>query len=128
MGNTGTPWTGRQWEFIKWYATPTEAREPRNQGDFAKSIGVNKNTLVKWKQKPGFYEEVNAIGRDMFKESMRDIFAAHILKAMEGDVPAIRLAYEMGGEISEDGQTTNVVVEIKGYAVREASPDAWDDG
>lgn len=91
-------WTAAQFKFIEWLSVPKKLRKPKTQDAFAKEIGVDPSTLWYWKRLPGFQDEVSRLCREMLKDNITDIYAALINKAIDGDVPAIKLAMEMTRE------------------------------
>lgn len=91
-------WTSRQLEFMAWLATPKNDRNPKTQVLFAKHIKADPATLSDWKKLPGFQAEVIKLCRSLVKDSLPDIYGALTDKAIEGDVPAIKLVMEMIGE------------------------------
>lgn len=73
-------------EFIYWLATPIDLREVKTQGDFAKKIGVDQNTLSEWKKREGFQDLLIDTIKSNFRER-----SASVLRAVE------RRAHGRGG-------------------------------
>lgn len=74
------------YEFLYWMATPIDLRTEKTQKEFALRIKVAQETLVEWKKREGFYEELNRIRISIFSER-----ASNVLRAVE------RRALERGG-------------------------------
>ncbi len=55
-------------EFIHWVARPKPLRVPKTQRDLAKKHGIAEETLSRWKNKEGFWDEV----RKEIKQWARD--------------------------------------------------------
>ena len=62
--------------FIDWIAMPSVYRKPETQSDFSKDNKIDEDTLVKWKKRPGFYEEVTRRRRKYFKDDAGDVILA----------------------------------------------------
>jgi hypothetical protein len=73
-------------EFIYWLSTPIDLREIKTHEEFAKKIGVSKDTLTDWKKREGF--------QDLLMETIKTTFrerSAGVLRAVE------RRAHKSGG-------------------------------
>jgi len=80
---------------MQWMSIPKAERKPKTQTLFAKLHDVDERTLSDWKRINGFSEEVAKLARFLLKDAITDIYAALAKRAIEGDVPAIKLAMEM---------------------------------
>lgn len=61
-------------KFVEWLATPPGDRVPQTQAALADELGVNRQTLAKWKTDVRFVSEVSArIGRHVDLELMPSI-------------------------------------------------------
>ena len=97
--------TPNQCKFIEWLATPRHKRMPPTIELFADSIRINATTLYRWKKIDGFQDEVTAMARQGLGAALPDIYGALIREADQGNVPAIKLAFEMTGEYTPKQQT-----------------------
>ena len=75
--------------------------------EVAGRIGVTRETLYEWRQRPDFQELVLSIGREALKLEMPKIYRALSLKAQSGDVKAIELAMKVSGELAEKQAETD---------------------
>jgi hypothetical protein len=67
----------KQQQFIEWLCTPPREREPRQQGDFAKTLCIASTRLSEWKRDPDFVKRWEAhylmtIGSPERKSSLMD--------------------------------------------------------
>ena len=67
-------------QFAKWYATPGQFREPENQKEFARSVGVCEDTLTDWKRHPQFWPIVQIAMSEWMKEHIPDVMGGLYLK------------------------------------------------
>lgn len=96
--NTTKKWSANQLKFIHWLAIPKKERKPRTQQELAREMGLDPATLSDWKNIPGFTDEVTTLARQALRDALTDVYAALIKRAIDGDVPAIKLAMEMTRE------------------------------
>lgn len=95
-------WTAEQFQYIQWLSvTKIEKAEsdeiPSTQAQLAKTLGVNRRTLQRWKKLPGFQDAVYDEVRRHLDWRLPDILKALGDKATTGDVPAIKLCLEVTG-------------------------------
>lgn len=103
-------------EFITFMALPRALRvemlgiEDDTQGAFAVKHGLNKDTLVEWKKRAGFWEDVQAVRRDFFRERSGDvILALETTCIKEGKGQDVRVYLTYTGEYSEKTETEHKV-------------------
>lgn len=106
-------WSRNQRKFMLWLASDKNSRLPPNQGMLAKQIGVHEATLSRWKRIPGFWEEVTDIARELLRNDLAQIYAAIVREAVRGSYQHAKLALELAGEISPDGEQSPVQIIIK---------------
>jgi hypothetical protein len=91
-------------QFVLWFATPSQFREPETQKEFAKSIGLSQDTLTDWKHHPSFWPLVFQAMNAWIKEHIPDVIGGLYLKATSKKTSSkdvemfIRLA---GGEFNK---------------------------
>jgi len=90
-------WTANQRKFIEWLAQPKYTRTPPTQELLAKDIGVHRVTLSKWAKKDGLQDAVTERARALLESNLPDVYGALTVKAISGDVPAIKLILELCG-------------------------------
>jgi len=86
-------------QFGIWLGMPEGSREPKTQEELAKQLGLHKDTLTDWKKLP----EVQEIARNalqlMALGSNLEIWQKTIEKAMEGNIMAMRLYYNLTNQL-----------------------------
>lgn len=97
------PFTANQILFIEWMATPRIDRTPPTQELFADKLGINRKTITRWKQLPGFDEVVRKRARELLSSDLPEIYGALRREAKKGSFQHIKLAFEMTGEYTEAG-------------------------
>lgn len=98
MQNEARIWTAEQRQYMDWLALPKALRQPKTDGQFATQLGVNQSTLWRWRQIPGFADELRRQVREQLKSEVPEIYEALVKEAKKGDVPAIKLALEITGD------------------------------
>lgn len=93
-----TELTPEQYKYLEWVATPKGLRKPKTVAAFAKTLGADRTTLWRWSKTEAFRKEFRQAGRSLLENELPDIYAALAKAAVEGDVPAIKLALEVSGE------------------------------
>ena len=89
--------TPDQATFLEWCALPKKLRKPRTQRLLAEQIGVDENTLTRWKKLDGWLLAVAEIAREYMGDDLPDIFAALAREAKKGSAPHIKMALEVTG-------------------------------
>lgn len=112
-----TEWTPDQALYLEWVATPKELREQKTVLAFSKRIGVDRTTLWRWSNLPGFRDAVLSATRNYLKDELPEIFSALAKRAKQGDVPAIKLALEVSGEYTPKQDITSAGEKIAGPTV-----------
>ena len=112
--------TKRQQLFVEWLATSKYERIPLTQGELAGDLGVNECTLSRWKNLPGFEDQVIATARGFISDRLPELFAALTREAEKGSFQHLKLAFEMCGE-HEDSSSVDVTT--KGESLNERHTD-----
>jgi hypothetical protein len=79
--------------------------------DVAAKLGVSVKTLYNWRQQPAFIEACDTLRKQVFSEYRKVADAALMKKVETGDNAALRLFYELGGDLQAakaGGQQTNI--------------------
>ncbi len=85
-------------KFVNWFATPKQYRQPKNQKEFAKQIGVSQDTLTDWKQHPKFWPLVYNSTSQWVKERIPDVMGGLYNRAIKkGDPRAVEMFLRLGG-------------------------------
>jgi hypothetical protein len=82
----------------------------RTKEDKCNEIGVTRKTLYEWLKKPEFVDYMNSQLDKYTNSALPDIWKAHIRAAKRGDIPAIKLYYEMKRMLPE----TKIKQEVSG--------------
>lgn len=87
-------------EFIIFMSLPRALREQltgaETQDDFSEKYGINRNTLVSWKKRAGFWEDVQNARKSFFRERSGDVLLAlenTCLKEGKGSDVKVYLTY-----------------------------------
>lgn len=118
MSDSSLEWSANQLAFQAWLATPSELREIKTQKELAEHLGLNENTLGRWKKLDGFYEAVNKIAMGVIKEYAVDILSALVKEAKSGSYQHIKLFLEVAElyknqlDLTSVGEKINLRIEI----------------
>jgi Helix-turn-helix of insertion element transposase len=94
----------------KWNPTDEQARmaqilaDPSEQGTITEKCekaGVSRSTFYRWMRDPNFVEYVNSLIDEYTDAELARVWAALTRKAIEGDIQAIKLFFEMKGKYKE---------------------------
>jgi len=93
-------------EFISFMALPRALREQiqgvATQDEFSDKYGINRNTLVAWKKRVGFWDDVQAVRKDFFRERTGDVLLALETACLrEGKGADVRVLLTYTGEYSD---------------------------
>lgn len=88
--------TAAQRRYIEILADP---REKRTQEEVAKEFNVTRAALYKWRKLEGFWNEVEKLRRDTTNLRMSRVWHALLNKCEEGNVAAMRLLFQLRGEL-----------------------------
>lgn len=96
-------------EFIDWQAMPKEIREPETMGALAKKLGITIDTLVDWKKRTGFYEDVRDARRRYIKDEMLGTALLCLKKKIlkEGGASEVKLLFQLADEFEEKSVVEN---------------------
>lgn len=115
------PWTPRQLKAILLLG-----RGRTDYGNLANELGVNRNTLLKWRKRPTFQEAIYQEAMRLLHDDVPDILGALSRKARMGDIKGIELTLKHLGRYTEesrvhlDGQgTLEVEVDLSELSARE---------
>ena len=64
-------------------------------------IGCSQATLSRWRKQPEFRNEIIKRSRLVVREHLPTAYAALIAKVAKGDIPALKLFFELTGELQE---------------------------
>lgn len=64
-------------------------------------VGVSRVTFYRWRRQPEFKNEVTKRSRLLVREHLPTAYQALILKVAKGDIPALKLFFELTGEMQE---------------------------
>lgn len=108
---TGPKKEAEYFAFAEFIALPRALRDSvlgvKTQGEFAERFGVDEWTLVQWKKKEGFQEEVKKIRATFFRERTGDVMLAVETNAIKtGDAAPARLILEVTGEVKKEKDPT----------------------
>jgi hypothetical protein len=92
------PW--RLAAYIAWAASPVMGRVPATQLALAQALGLKTDrTIRQWKEKDATIDQVIAeLQAAPLWRHRRDLYEALVRTAVAGDVPALKLAFEMTGD------------------------------
>lgn len=92
------PW--RLAAYIAWAASPVVGRAPATQLALAQVLGLKTDrTIRQWKEKDATIDQVIAdLQAAPLWRHRRDLYEALVRTAVAGDVPALKLAFEMTGD------------------------------
>ena len=106
--------TAEYLEFITFIAIPRVLQKELlgvdSQDAFAKKYALNKNTLIKWKKRAGFYTDVMRVKQDFFRERTSDVILSletTCLKDGKGSDVKVLLTYT--GEYKERQEMEHTV-------------------
>ena len=97
-------------EFIYFMAIPSVLRkeilelESDTQQAFAKKHGINKDTITQWKNKAGFWDDVQRIRKDFFRARTSDVILALETKNLNPEKASgqdVRVLLTYTGEYSD---------------------------
>lgn len=98
-------WTIDQINFQRWLALPRRERKPKTMDALALQFSVGAVTLYRWKQLPGFVDEVRKLSREFLSDDLPDIYAALRKEAKAGSFQHIKLALELADGYVEKSET-----------------------
>lgn len=128
------PW--RLAAYMAWAASPVVGRKPATQWELVQAIGLKTDrTIRQWKEKDPQIEQVIAkLQAAPLWRHRRDLYEALVKAAVGGDVPALKLAFEMTGDyVPRMKQTVDNTVKPGSYsadelAAAERELEAWERG
>ena len=85
-------------QFVNWFATPGQFKDPETQKEFAEKIEVCEDTLTDWKKHPQFWPLVFASIADWIKDKIPDAIGGlydRILK--DGNPKVFETFLRLGG-------------------------------
>jgi len=88
-------------DFIRWIAIPREVRTPKTQGEYAKVSNVNPDTLSKYKNIIGFWDEVARYRSTAFRKWTSDVYYGLVKRAKGGTAREVELFAKLFENFSE---------------------------
>lgn len=122
--------------YIAWAASPVKGRAPATQQELARALGLKTDrTIRQWKEKdPTIDKEIEALQAAPLWRHRRDLYEALVKAATDGDVPALKLAFEMTGDyVPRMKQTVDNTIKLGSYtaddlAAAERELGEWERG
>jgi hypothetical protein len=100
LENKAREWTVDQLAFQRWLSLPSICREPGSRVKLAKALGVDRRSLHRWTQLPGWGEAVGALVKSTVFQSpavQRRVLGSLIQEAEQGSFNHQRLYLEVAG-------------------------------
>lgn len=94
IANDGN-WTPKQIHMLALLADPIDKR---SDAEKCTEVGVTQTTLWRWKKKPGFIDKIHDISLNYLRERLPYVNYSLLRKAVNGDVQAMKLIYEILGK------------------------------
>ena len=100
-------------KFAEWSATPTDKKEQKTQAEFAKTIGIDPDSLCLWKKHPWFWPIVCQLMSEWVKERIPDVLNGLYSNACgEGKAREVEAFIKLGvrgidADIKKDKKTNN---------------------
>ena len=88
-------------EFVEWLGLPSAERDPKNQVELAKKLGVDKATLSDWKKVEGFWQEVKSKRKNWVQEKVSNVLLGLYGRSLKGDAAAAKMLLEYSDEFIE---------------------------
>lgn len=98
----------KQTKVAQYFADPTK----KSVAEIAKLCGISTSTLYKWLKTPQFREYVQSIINTFSDGELSNVWKALIEKCLKGDVPAIKLFFELKSKYGDSSQSTSEVIQI----------------
>jgi hypothetical protein len=92
-------WSANQLAFAEWLATPKNDRDPKTQNEVAEKLGLQPETLSRWKKIPGYTDLVYQNARNILDSRMPEILNVIAEKAEGGSLSFVKLALEVTGRL-----------------------------
>lgn len=105
-------WTKKQRDYMAWLSVSKYDRIPSTNQEFGRMIGVTDRTLRRWKELPGFWDQVRNTAREAFRQHIADYYSALAREAAKGSFQHLRLALEMTGEIQPEDKGVNINIGV----------------
>ena len=104
-------------EFCEWRALPKSMRNPTNQTEFCKVLGVDPATLSLWKRYPEFRENLFHFTKLWLGDDVPDLMASAKKYAIRGSSKHLEIIMEWLGQMNRDTtfniDNRKVVFEVK---------------
>lgn len=108
---TSTAWNSKQQTFQRWLALPVYQRQPKLQQQLATQLTVSEELLSRWKQRPGFWDEVVKYERELVRDLIPDAILGLQIQIERGNYQAIKDVLMHGG-VLDPQPTTDVDVRV----------------
>lgn len=107
-----------------WYATPPDRRIPASARALAKHLRIDETTLYRWRDRPGWNDAVTEIARHNLGRYKPNVYGALLKAAESGDNKAMRLYFELLGDIGPEGKAAQANVAVQLVIAQPAQQDA----
>lgn len=85
--------------YVQWMATPEDERTPPTKQEFAKYLGIARDTLYRWENTEWFQQAVRREAKKWLASRRRDVYQALIDQAIEEqNIAAIRHYSQLMGD------------------------------
>lgn len=100
-------------DFVLFIALPPEQQKEmtgcETQKQFAAKIGVHQDSLVDWKKKPEFWDDVSRVRKEIFKEYISEVVYALKKTAVKtGAASEVKVFLEYAGELKKDSDPSKL--------------------
>ncbi|MCZ7568961.1 MAG: hypothetical protein M5U01_10295 [Ardenticatenaceae bacterium] len=130
MAEQGREWTELQRQHQAWLATPKPERKPRTKTAWAKKLGVDRHTLARWEQLPGWWDAVWEMAGIHVQAQLPEILGALAATAtMTGIAPGIsaaRLLFEVTGRLQPAAPSVTITFTADDLARAAAELEEWE--
>lgn len=119
-------WTTEQRQFMLWLATPKEERAIKTQGGWAKKHGFAQESVSRWKNLPGFMEEVDRYRMRWLDRNMTELMASAVKHVHGGNDRFFKILMELYKDVFNKRQIEVKKVDEK--EVRKKTEEELVDG
>ena len=98
--------------FIEWIAIPKDEKSIKTHQDFAKRIGVSKDSLTDWKKLPHFWKEVEIHEDQFFHSKVSEYMYGQVKSAIKGNPQSAKLLLQRYEGFRESTRVEEVPAEL----------------
>jgi hypothetical protein len=109
-------------QFGMWLAMPKDVRDPRDQKDFAVKLGVEPETLARWRKDPVVQEAMKNAQNVFLGQHRWEVLQATVEKAKSGSFQDRRLYFQLTGDLSKQVEEKKESQEVKIVIERADAP------